>query len=144
MEDKISSLSKNIDRLNKEILNITKIIQELKPEKNINKKRKVNDDKRNEIIQKLINGKKKSQSWKPGMSKYITITYIGSNKKWIFQSTIFNISELFQTKEDAESYYEKILDKYDISYEYITRNEYVSGINSEYKDAIDGLILISK
>ena len=117
-----------------------------KLEQNINKKRKFSDDKRNEYLEKLTNGKKKAHPWKLGMSKYVTITYVESSKKWILQSSIFEVSETFSKKEDAETFYEKILDKYDISYDYITRNEYTLPpiTYPKYKDAIDGLILISK
>jgi hypothetical protein len=101
------------------------------------KKRKLySDEERDTIIQKLINGKKKSQNWKEGMSKYSTITYTG--KKWILQSYIFNESAVFSTKEGAEAYYEKIVEKYDIGLEYITRNGYHDGIDTNA--AVEGLL----
>ena len=176
LEIMADSLSKGIDLQIIKMSNINKIIQELKEvskktypdpspkqeqniniikkipsfsptqEQNITKKRKFSDDKHNQYIQKLLNGKKKANPWKLGMSKYVTITYVESSKKWILQSSIFDVSETFSKKEDAETFYEKILDKYDISYDYITRNGYTLPpiTYPVYKDAIDGLILISK
>jgi hypothetical protein len=60
------------------------------------------------------------------MSKYLTITYSPmSCKKWLWQSQIFDEpNSSFDTKKEAEIYYENILKKYDISIEYIIRREY--------------------
>jgi len=91
-------------------------------------KRKSKDAIRDELIARLINGKKKSKPWSSKMSKYSSITYISSQKKWLWQSHIFDEdNQTFNTKEDAESFYEKIVSKFDIPFEYITRNGYVDG-----------------
>jgi len=138
MEDILDKMYLNLDKQYESIVNIRKCINNLKlKEVNQNKKRKLCSDKdKDEIIQKLINGKKKALDWKEGMSKYITITNTG--KKWIFQSHIFNESVIFSTKEGAEAYYEKIVAKYDIGLEYITRNGY-----NETSDAVEGLLQFS-
>jgi hypothetical protein len=108
----------------------------------LNKKRKLEQDKDN-IISRLVNGQKKSQLWKEGMSKYTTITYVKQNNKWILQSSIFKISEHFDTKEEAEKYYENIIKSYDIDVKYITRNGYIPK-NMTENDAIYGLLSIGK
>ena len=149
MDSKLAELSAKVENMSKQLSDMSKIIGELKNEEvkkvvevnqNKFKKRKFNK-KYDEFIQKLIVGKKKSLVWKLGMSKYINITK-DTNNKWLLQSSIFNEHNKFKSREEAELYYEKILDKYDIDYDYITRNEYVA-VNESYNDAIDGLILIS-
>ena len=108
----------------------------------LNKKRKLIQDK-DTIISRLVNGQKKSQLWKEGMSKYTAITFVKQNNTWILQSGIFKISEHFTTKEEAEKYYENIIKSYDIDVKYITRNGYIPK-NMRENDAIYGLLSIGK
>jgi len=143
MDNQLKKLELLVDKIFEDVFNVKKVINELKSsgdvEVNINKeivpkkRKRYSDVRRDNIIQKLISGKKKSHAWKQGMSKYVSITH--TNNKWIFQSNIFDESETFSTKEEAEAYYEKIIDKFDIDVEYITRNGY-----NDTKDAIDVLL----
>jgi hypothetical protein len=89
-------------------------------------KRKAKDEIRDELIARLMNGKKKTKAWKKGMSKYGSITYMeNSSKKWLWQSVIFDDgNQNFDTKDEAEAFYEKVIAKYNIPVEYITRREY--------------------
>ena len=143
MNSKLTELSIKIENVSKDLINISKIIKDLKNEVNQNKfkKRKLTrkEQEKDELIHKLINAKKKSNVWKYEMSKYINIT-LDTNNNWLLQSSIFNEYSKFNSREDAELYYEKIINKYNIDTEYITRIGYV---NDTYKQAIDGLILIS-
>jgi hypothetical protein len=146
----LNKIIENFDNQKKEILNLKKIINSFEDKNQNITKPKVNDA----IINRLINGKNKSQDWKKGMSKYIGITYVVATKKWIFQSGIFNNSEYFSTKEEAESYYENILTKNNIDFSYVIRNGYVSdqtdsvtgetdAVSGE-TDAVSGLMMICK
>jgi len=143
MNSKLTELSIKIENMSKDLIDISKIIKDLKYEVNQNKfkKRKLTkeEQEKDTLIHKLINGKKKSNVWKYGMSKYINIT-LDTNNNWLLQSNIFNEYSKFNSREEAELYYEKIINKYNIDTEYITRIGYV---NDTYKEAIDGLILIS-
>jgi uncharacterized protein YjgD (DUF1641 family) len=76
------------------------------------------------IIKRLIRGKTMSLKWSKGMSKYVSITYCTSIKKWQYNSSIFNESRWFNTKLEVETFAEDICKKYDIPLEYITRKEY--------------------
>jgi len=72
-------------------------------------KKKTANEIRDEYISRLINDRKKSKPWTIGMSKYGSITYMeGSLKKWLWQSVIFDEpNQNFETKEEAESYFEQ-------------------------------------
>lgn len=106
------------------------VFEKTNVETNINKtttkKRNREETIRDAYIQRLIHSKKISRKWKKGMSKYLTITYCpASSKKWLWQSHIFDEpNTLFNTKKEAEIFYENILKKYDIPIEYIIRREY--------------------
>lgn len=85
-------------------------------------KRKLNSVTDN-YIQKLIASKNKAKPWSTGMSKYVSISQV--NNKWRWETTIFNENyKNFNTKEEAEKYYESVLEKYDIDTVYITRVGY--------------------
>jgi len=144
MEHQIKKLETLVDKIFEDVFIIKKAINELKPSEEVNintvnketvpkKRKRYFDVKRDSIIEKLMVGKKKSHAWKEGMSKYVSIIY--NNKKWIFQSNIFDECETFSTKEEAEAYYEKIIDKFDIDVEYITRNGY-----NDTNEAVEGLL----
>ena len=85
-------------------------------------------------IEKLISGKSNSNAWKPGMSKYTSISYNNKLNKWFWISTIFDSNlTYFTSKNDAEKHYEEILNKYNIPLKYIIRRGYdESKDNSKY------------
>jgi hypothetical protein len=77
----------------------------------------------NDYIEQLIQSKKKAHPWSKDMSKYICISKV--NNKWRWETTIFDENyKNFNTKEEAEKYYESIIMKYNIDPIYITRYGY--------------------
>lgn len=127
----IQTLETNYNELVTRLSNLEKVVfEKTNVETNINKtttkKRNREETIRDEYIKRLMHSKKISRIWKKGMSKYLTITYCPmSSKKWLWQSQIFDEpNTYFNTKKEAEIFYENILKKYDIPIEYIIRREY--------------------
>jgi len=118
----------------KQIIELQNIIQEQKePETQIIKSKEVItqeipkkrnfDDVTNDYIERLILTKKRSKPWSDGMSKYISITLV--NDRWRWESSIFDENHInFKLKEDAEKYFETLIEKYNIDPIYITRIGY--------------------
>jgi len=107
-----------------QILELQKLVNSLVEESPVvqGTKRKLNSVSDN-YIQKLIASKNKAKPWSEGMSKYVSISQV--NNKWRWESNIFNENyKNFNTKEEAEKYYESVLAKYDIDTVYITRIGY--------------------
>jgi hypothetical protein len=104
----------------------TKLKRTREPEsaKNQTKKSK-QTNLRDEYIERLKNGRSKSKTWQPGMSKYISVSYNNQTNKWIWVSNIFdgNIT-YFKSRVDAEKHYEDIIAKHNIPVEYIIRKGY--------------------
>ena len=131
----IQNLETNYTELVSRLTKLEKIVLEKSHEesnvetniiKPITKKRNREEIIRDEYIRRLIHAKKISRNWEKGMSKYLTITYSPqSSKKWLWQSNIFDEpNTYFDTKNEAEKFYENILKKYDIPIEYIIRKKY--------------------
>jgi lipopolysaccharide biosynthesis regulator YciM len=118
----------------KKIIELQNIIQEQKePETQIIKSKEVItqeipkkrnfDDVTNDYIERLTLTKKRSKPWSDGMSKYISITLV--NDRWRWESSIFDENHInFKLKEDAEKYFETLIEKYNIDPIYITRIGY--------------------
>jgi len=140
-EKEIDNLTFKIEIMQKETIKATKAIKRKRSDEDDvakgaggaldvksskKEKKKTANEIRDEYISRLINGRKKSKPWSIGMSKYGSITYMeGSLKKWLWQSAIFDEpNQNFETKEEAESYFEQILKKYNIPVEYIIRRNY--------------------
>lgn len=131
----IQNIERNYNELLIRLTKLEKIVSEKFHEnpnvetniiKSITKKRNREEIIRDEYIRRLIHSKKISRNWEKGMSKYLTITYCpASSKKWLWQSQIFDEPNTsFDTKNEAEKFYENILKKYNIPIEYIIRKEY--------------------
>ena len=119
LQSKISDQDKKIDLLTNTLK--TKRSRESEPEpKPVTKKAKIRD----EYIERLKSGRGKSREWSPGMSKYSSVSYNSTINKWHLVSNIFDENISFKSRIEAETYYEKILAKYDIPVEYIIRREY--------------------
>lgn len=93
---------------------------------------------RDEYIERLKNGRSKSKEWEPGMSKYSSVSYNTTVKKWFWISNIFdgNVT-FFKSRNMAEKHYENILAKYNIPVEYIIRRGYDESQDLEEEDAED-------
>ena len=72
---------------------------------NIVKKPKPNDA----LISRLIIAKKLSKVWTPEMSKYIGIFSFGTTNKWKIKSVVIDEPTLFDSREEAEEYYKKVI-----------------------------------
>ena len=127
-DEEISKIIKKQEEQDKHILELQQFIKKDSEQKQ-NTEIELNKSKRklsvitNDYIEQLIQSKKKAHPWSKGMSKYICISKV--NNKWRWETTIFNENyKNFNTKEEAEKYYESIIMKYNIDPIYITRYGY--------------------
>jgi hypothetical protein len=127
-DEEISKIIKKQEEQDKQILELQQFIKQDKQQKqnmedeSIKNKRKLSVIT-NDYIEQLIQSKKKAHPWSDGMSKYICISKV--NNKWRWETTIFDENyKNFNTKEEAEKYYESIIMKYNIDPIYITRYGY--------------------
>lgn len=94
-----------------------------------------NTNLRDEYIERLQNGRTKSRTWAPGMSKYTSVSYNNQISKWFWVSQIFDENlTYFKSRNEAEKHYEKILAKYNIPVEYIIRRGYDESQDVEEDD----------
>jgi hypothetical protein len=127
LETNYTELVSRLTKLEKIVLNKSHEEQGVETNiiKPITKKRNREEIIRDEYIRRLIHAKKISRNWEQGMSKYLTITHTPQSRKWLWQSHIFNEpNTYFDTRNEAEQFYENILKKHDIPLEYIIRKEY--------------------
>jgi hypothetical protein len=127
-DEEISKIIKKQEEQDKHILELQQFIKKDSEQKQ-NTEIELNKNKRklsvitNDYIEQLIQSKKKAHPWSKDMSKYICISKV--NNKWRWETTIFNENyKNFNTKEEAEKYYESIIMKYNIDPIYITRYGY--------------------
>jgi len=127
-DEEISKIIKKQEEQDKHILELQQFIKKDSEQKQ-NTEIELNKSKRklsvitNDYIEQLIQSKKKAHPWSKNMSKYICISKV--NNKWRWETTIFDENyKNFNTKEEAEKYYESIIMKYNIDPIYITRYGY--------------------
>jgi DNA repair exonuclease SbcCD ATPase subunit len=127
-DEEISKIIKKQEEQDKQILELREYIKK-DIKQNIDTEEELNKNKRklsvitNDYIEQLIQSKKKAHPWSKDMSKYICISKV--NNKWRWETTIFDENyKNFNTKEEAEKYYESIIMKYNIDPIYITRYGY--------------------
>lgn len=125
-KNEISEIKKEIDTMKTEIQSSKPEIQSSKP---ISKKRESETNEQEEIIERLKKGKNMADSWVKGMSKYTSINFNKTSKKWTLQSSIFGEVKFFDTNKEAEKHFESILEEKEIPFEYITRKNYDSKLD---------------